>query len=951
MASIADIFFKALLEDRQLQIDAEKAGDKAGATLGSRMSKGISTAMRAGLGVIAAGAAIATKGMVELEEATADFRSETGATEEEAKAAGKAILDMSSRNIQPIREIGKVLGLVHTEMGLTGKEAEATAEAFLHFARVTGRDAAEEVKSFDNILDAWGLTADDARGIMDKLVASHQKYGGSIAENETALASMAPQLKALNLTVDDGIGLLNLFASSGLDAASGQKALNAAIKNLPTGETLQEFLTRLSQVKDDGERARLAMEVFGTKAGAGLANAIKPGIGSLDQFKVSADEAAGATDRAREAVDSTFGARVQLLIKQFGAKVIEAGQAFGPLLTGAAGAGSLVTGLFGDAAIRKLVAGAAKAGKAAGGALSDGMEAVWQGAQGTIIGNFIASRIEQLLESNLVQVALQRSGLNAGAVFGKFMFTGEIIAGLAARGLAALGASPSLVTAVSFSGAKLGAVFQVAFIAGIAALALVGGGQIINALGIENVDLQHPYYNKGKQAGANFVEGVRVAAGSGELIAATIRDDWATEIGQAAVTVGEAIKDPITVAAADASAGVGSSMEAIVTSVTGARDRLVAIAAGIAGAVFDPIIKAAELAKTKQEIADNDVVISAGGTASTLKQIAQDRADITDATTRKARTAAQEQLAIDKAAAADEVQTAKDRQVELAKQLLLQTVDIATYGDAASKIAAIKAIQTNQAVVDAYHNGTPAQKAELDHWLEQLGLTLKDAEADAKAGAALVGGGFSNILVNQATAVGLATNTGLVQPVVTNLAALPAYQLGVRVGTNFAAGLDFSSAYLDTVLDGIASDIAAFIRTFSPAKRGPLSEGGGPEGWGRNLGRLLARGIGSQAATVRGASSTLAAAALPGISGHQFYSPTDRVTGLTRAMQVADAHAEAGLATAQSAAGGTTINVPVQGIMPIERPEDIIRPLQQLASTGWLGGPKRILYGVEPVRG
>src|SRR3990172_5042424 len=192
MASIADVFFKALLDDKQLQIDAVKAGDKAGQTLGQRMSSGLKSGLRTVVfGALTGGLALATKGVMELENVTADFTAQTGLAGEEAKKAGQAINEMAGSNMQPMAEIGEALGVVHTDLGETGDAAEDTALSFLKFGRATKQGPAAAVRAFDDILDAWNLTADSSEEIMDKLVVSHQKYGGAIEGNQTAVAAPA----------------------------------------------------------------------------------------------------------------------------------------------------------------------------------------------------------------------------------------------------------------------------------------------------------------------------------------------------------------------------------------------------------------------------------------------------------------------------------------------------------------------------------------------------------------------------------------------------------------------------------------------------------------------------------------------------------------------------------------------------------------------------------------
>lgn len=505
--TIGDVYLALRADGARFSVEAERqakeAGDRAGKTLGARIGKAAGVALKGGLAVVSAGAAIATRGMVELDDAVAEFTADTGASAEEAEHARKSINAMSSRNVQPVKEIGEALSRVHTNLGLTGDAADATTEQFLAFARVTKRDAAEEVSAFDDILDAFGGTAEDIGPIMDKLIASHEKYGGAVGDNEAALAAMAPQLKALGLGLDDGIGLLNLFASSGLDAAAGQKALNAAITKLPKGTTLQDFIAHLSTIEDDGARAQAAIEVFGTKAGAGLANAIKPGVGSLDAFKISTEEATGATSRARDAIDSTWGARAQLLVKGFTSKLVELGGSFGPVLTGLASIASLGGALGGALRLDKLagvlVKKLAEVGKAGGEALIDAVGTA-TGAAGTVIGNLVANALDPT--NPLFGSPLRRAGNAAGAFFGKIFALGTKVGQALATlfvGLPGMGAVRSAVLASSLkigtlAGTTMGTAMGVAM-----RLGIIGA-----VAGI--ADAVEPAIS---QAGADLGEGIR----------------------------------------------------------------------------------------------------------------------------------------------------------------------------------------------------------------------------------------------------------------------------------------------------------------------------------------------------------------------------------------------------------------------------------------------------------
>lgn len=385
------------------------SGERAEAEATSRASRaaqklaGIGKAGMVALSGAAVGVSVALLGrMQELEGATADFRRETGATAEEAKRAGEAINAMAGDNLQPIEEIGETLTKVTTDLGLSGDEAERTTAKFLKFAQATDQEASAAVLDFDDILDSWGLTAEDAAGIMDQLVASHERFGGSIEGNQAALASMAPALRAMNLTVDDGVGLLNLFAASGLDAAAAQRGLNGAVTRLPKGEDLRTFLDRLSSIEDPTKRAAEAVKVFGTQAGVKLANALGPGSGALADYIITAEEVPGATEKAAEA-SLTLVDRLTKGFSGFVSGTVELLGPAGPLLTAVGALAPVLAPALGKAVsgTASLVAGPLKA-------LGEGM--------GEAIGAALGPKIAAALGTQMATGALSLGALTAAGL-------------------------------------------------------------------------------------------------------------------------------------------------------------------------------------------------------------------------------------------------------------------------------------------------------------------------------------------------------------------------------------------------------------------------------------------------------------------------------------------------------------------------------------------------------
>ncbi|MEK6720532.1 MAG: phage tail tape measure protein [Chloroflexota bacterium] len=345
MASIADLFFQFRGDDSQLQVDASKAGDKAGQTLGQRLSAGAKVGL-VGLGA-GAGAlfGIASKGGAQLTEAVAAYRAETGATAEEAEIAQASIGKLYRNNVAGFEALGAVLAAVKTNLGLTGAEGEKAAQRILDFAKVTGQDAVVATGQLDDIMDSLNLNYEQGSAVLDQLVASQQKFGGSVDGNAAALAALAPALNAANLSVDDGIGLLNLFAASGIDAADAPAALTKALTKVESPAELQMLIDDINATQDPFERAEKAAELFGKKAGAKLANALD-GV-DFQTFVIGATEAGGAIDEASRVIDEAPLNRLKLALKGVAGPLADVGTKFGPLVLGFTqlGGGKLITGV------------------------------------------------------------------------------------------------------------------------------------------------------------------------------------------------------------------------------------------------------------------------------------------------------------------------------------------------------------------------------------------------------------------------------------------------------------------------------------------------------------------------------------------------------------------------------------------------------------------------------
>ena len=311
-------------------------------TKSSTLSKAmglIGPAVGAGIG-LAFGAALQSG--QQLDAATQKLAADTGLSGDALKAQSNAIDNLYKNNLQSMSQIEASMAEVISGFKLSGQAADDLTQKFLSFETATGQGS-DAVKALKEVTDAWHLSASDESTIMDQLVASHQQYGSSVVENEDALQKMAPALQAMGASEKDGIDLLNLFESAGMDSSKAVTALNHAVKDLQPGQNINDLITQITSITDPTQRAQAAMDIFGAKGGVALANALQPGITSLDQFATSADTTNGASDRAAQAIEDDWGNRATLAIHQVTGALASVGEQFGPLLSAAAIAGPGIT--------------------------------------------------------------------------------------------------------------------------------------------------------------------------------------------------------------------------------------------------------------------------------------------------------------------------------------------------------------------------------------------------------------------------------------------------------------------------------------------------------------------------------------------------------------------------------------------------------------------------------
>ena len=287
---------------------ADKAGKKSGKTLGGGLTKGLGIAGAAMTkGITAPVAAAATASVVawkSVDDAMDTVTIKTGASGDALNSMQKSAKNIATTIPASFQEAGDAVGEVNTRFGLTGSSLEGLSTQFIKFAQLNGQDVSTAVDNTQSAMAAFGMETKDAGSFLDALNTVGQQTGVDVGTLTTELTKNAPQLKAMGLNAYDSANMLGQMDKAGIDSSTAMRGLQTAMKKASKdGTTLQDELSEFSETmgsnKSDTEKLQAAYELFGTKAGGAIYNAVSSGTLDLQNFN-------GSLQGFEGSVDSTF---------------------------------------------------------------------------------------------------------------------------------------------------------------------------------------------------------------------------------------------------------------------------------------------------------------------------------------------------------------------------------------------------------------------------------------------------------------------------------------------------------------------------------------------------------------------------------------------------------------------------------------------------------------------
>ena len=240
----------------------------------------------------------------------------TGATGETAKALEDSYKNVAKSVKADMSDIGGALGEVNTRFGYTGEDLEKTSEAFLKFADITGTDATEAVRLVSRAMENAGIEADDYQTVLDQLAAAGQASGISVDKLAETLTKNGSAMRAMGFDTSESIAILSKFEKAGVNTDTVLAGMKTAFKNWAkegkdAKREYERIVRTISLTSDSTEAAQIAIDAFGKKAGPEMAELIKQGKLSYDDFLQIIEGSAGTVENTYEQTQDAFD-KIQL---------------------------------------------------------------------------------------------------------------------------------------------------------------------------------------------------------------------------------------------------------------------------------------------------------------------------------------------------------------------------------------------------------------------------------------------------------------------------------------------------------------------------------------------------------------------------------------------------------------------------------------------------------------
>lgn len=281
--------------------------ERSTSRLGSSFKK-FGLAAAAGLAV---GAVAVAKGLYDIgsqfDDAYDKIRVTTGATGKQLDGLEKDFKAVAKTVPSSLDDVSTAIADVSQRLDLSGRPLRDVSKQMLNLSRITETDLGSNIQSLSRVFGDWGIKTKDMSGTMDQLFRATQATGLPVDQLAQSLTQFGGPMRQLGFDFTTTAALLGKFEKEGVNTNLVMGSMRIALgKMAKEGEPARETLMRVSdEIKNAGDASKankIALELFGAKAGPDMAAAIREGrfaVGDLVR------QIGGGRDTIQKASDDT----------------------------------------------------------------------------------------------------------------------------------------------------------------------------------------------------------------------------------------------------------------------------------------------------------------------------------------------------------------------------------------------------------------------------------------------------------------------------------------------------------------------------------------------------------------------------------------------------------------------------------------------------------------------
>ena len=272
-------------------------GDKVKG-VGTTMSKSVTAP-------IAAIGAASIAAFNEVDSAMDNLITMTGASGDALEGMEKTVESIATSIPTSFENAANAVGSVNTRFGVTGTQLENLSTQFIKFSEITGTDVNSAIEQSQKALSAFGLGAEHAGNLLNRLTVVSQETGVSTDALLSGLVANSAAFQELGLNIDQAAIFMGQAELSGADMSAVMSGLSKALKNatadgIPLDKALSDLQDTIVNGTESTDGLTEAYDLFG-KSGAAVYEAVKNGTLDFKSLGEAADSASGAVSDTFEA--------------------------------------------------------------------------------------------------------------------------------------------------------------------------------------------------------------------------------------------------------------------------------------------------------------------------------------------------------------------------------------------------------------------------------------------------------------------------------------------------------------------------------------------------------------------------------------------------------------------------------------------------------------------------